>query len=59
MLCLMIATSTAACETSGRGGSYCDNAKVIWMSDADQLTRATERSIITHNETWQRLCVTR
>lgn len=53
-LCLML--TLTACGTSGRAGNYCDIAKPIYFQDADQMTRATERAIITHNEVGAKIC---
>lgn len=49
-------TSLSACATSGPADSYCMVAKPIYFAPADRMSERTERAIITHNETWQRLC---
>ena len=45
---------TACCDPPA--DSYCTVAKPVYMSKEDVLTRDTLREIVTHNETWAKLC---
>ena len=36
--------------------SFCQNAKIIYVSSKDVLTDAATRAIFEHNELWTRLC---
>ena len=59
LMLLLTATtlSVSACETSGPArGSFCDIAKPIYFQPDDQMTLATERAIIKHNEVGAALC---
>lgn len=57
VLMALILLSLSACATSGPGpDNYCLIAKPIYFAPADKLSDRTERAIITHNETWQKLC---
>lgn len=50
-----IAILTAGCATDSRP-TECFWAEPIRPSRADVLTDGTARQILTHNETWERLC---
>lgn len=56
VLAAMISTLalTAGCVTSG--GSYCDIARSVYISKADQMTEETKRQILRENEKVAGLC---
>lgn len=50
--------SLTSCAGSGPAttSAACDIFKPIYFQDADQMTRATEKAIIAHNERGARIC---
>ena len=50
----LVAGLTACCNPAT--DSYCTIAKPVYMSKDEVLTRDTLREIVTHNETWAKLC---
>ena len=53
-LILVAVGLTACCDPPV--DSFCAIAKPVYMTAEDVLTRDTLREIITHNETWKKLC---
>ena len=51
----MSALFLASCGIIGSGDD-CSWARPILVGDEDQLTEATARDILVHNEVWERLC---
>ena len=52
---LMLSLFLASCGIIGNGDD-CSWARPILVGDEDQLTEATARDILVHNEVWERLC---
>mgnify|MGYP003133017430 CR=1 FL=1 len=48
--------SLASCGSVGGGKTYCSWVKPILISDNDNLTAITARSIYVHNQTWDAFC---
>jgi hypothetical protein len=44
------------CASSGAATNYCDLVRPVYISQQDSLTDGTARQILTHNETWARVC---
>ncbi len=55
-LMLLAMMSLQGCATSGRVSEFCVLSKPIYFDPADRMTQATEKAIITHNETWEMAC---
>ena len=53
---MLMMLSLSACTTNGPGVDYCTVAKPIYFSREDKVSRRTDEAIITHNETYERLC---
>jgi len=54
-LALASALFLASCGMLGAGDD-CSWVRPILIDDEDQLTEATARDILIHNEVWERLC---
>lgn len=47
--------SLQSCTRNG-SGDFCTISKPIYFHAADKLTPDTEKAIISHDETWEKLC---
>ena len=56
MLALLAQTLLVSACVSGTVSDYCAIATPIHPDDRDLLTDGTVLQILTHNETWARLC---
>ena len=55
-LMVLMLLSLSACAKSGPVDSFCMVSKPIYFASVDRMSERTERAIITHNETWAKLC---
>ena len=55
LLALML-LSLDACGTSGPADSYCAVARPIYLTKDDRLSEPTLRAIVSHDQTWERVC---
>ena len=46
----------SSCVSVGASKNNCSWIKPIFIEDKDKLTSATARTILLHNETWDKLC---
>jgi len=54
-LLLSLTLLGTGCATAGPG-DYCRIASPIYLDRADQFTDRTARALLTHNETYAKLC---
>lgn len=54
----VLTLATSGCSTMTVANNYCDIAKPIILAkgEAAKLSDATNRQILTHDETWEKLC---
>jgi hypothetical protein len=48
--------SLISCVQNGQSLNYCTIIKPIYFDKSDKLSVATEKAIIEHDETWEKLC---
>jgi hypothetical protein len=56
LIVLLLMVYISSCVSVGASRNNCSWVKPILLEEKDDLTTATARSILTHNETWDELC---